>query len=50
MQRQAAAKMDRRIGGSQAEIPKDKEMVREISFHPISSRTSPNVANPGQAV
>lgn len=49
-QRQAAAKIDRRIVGTEAEIPKGEEMVRKMPFRPASSRTSPNVANPGQSV
>lgn len=55
-QRQAAAKIDRQIGGRQelppaeAEIPRAEEQARVEPSHPISSRTSPNTADPAQAV
>ncbi len=50
MQQQAAVKIDRQIGGTDAEIPQDEKQVRIEPTNPKSSRTSPNVANPARAV
>ena len=51
MRQQAAAEIDRRISGTEAKISQvGKRQGGVIPSRPISSRTSPNVANPAQAV
>ncbi len=50
MRQQAAAKINRRISGTEAEILRVEKRERVDTTRPISSRTSPNVANPERAV
>lgn len=49
MRQQAAAKINRRISGTEAEILRVEKRERVDTTRPISSRTSPNVANPERA-
>ena len=46
MQRQAAAKIDRQICGTDAEIPEGKELLGRTPTQSNLSRTSPKFANP----